>query len=97
MSYSHHFIIKVLKLKAEGFSYKFLSDKFDIAVRSIQNWKQGNLPTGSRNKSNLKLDIEKLKIDIQLHNDSYQYEHPIRYQISYPHISKYIMKNNHSS
>ena len=94
MSYSHHFIIKVLKLKAEGFSYKFLSDKFDIAVRSIQNWKQGNLPTGSRNKSNLKLDIEKLKIDIQLHNDSYQYERAERLGVCKSSIGYNLKKLN---
>ena len=94
MSYSHHFIMKVLKLKAEGFSYKFLSDKFDIAVRSIQNWKQGNLPTGSRNKSNLKLDIEKLKIDIQLHDDSYQYERAERLGVCKSSIGYNLKKLN---
>ena len=64
MAYSHHFIKKILKLKSEGMSFLKLADKFNISVRSIQEWLKGNLPKGTRNRPNTKLDIEKLKQDI---------------------------------
>ena len=71
MAYSHHFIKKVLKLKSEGMSFLKLADKFNISVRSIQEWLKGNLPKGTRNKPNTKLDIEKLKQDILDYPDGY--------------------------
>ena len=61
MAYSHHFIKKVLKLKSEGMSFSQLTNKFNISVRSIQEWRKGNLPKGARNKPNTKLDLERLK------------------------------------
>ncbi|MEY8717383.1 IS630 transposase-related protein [Francisella philomiragia] len=64
MPYSHHFIKKVLNLKSEGMSFIKLSKKFNISVRSIQKWLKGNLPKGTRNKPNTKLDINKLKQDV---------------------------------
>lgn len=74
MSYSLHFIKKVLKLKSEGMSYKKLSNKFDISVSAILDWKKGKLPKGKRNKPNTKLDIEALKKDVELYPDAYQKE-----------------------
>ena len=52
-------------------SFLKLSNKFNISVRSIQEWLKGNLPKGTRNKPNTKLDIEKLKQDILDYPDGY--------------------------
>ena len=82
MAYSHHFIKKVLKLKSEGMSFSQLTNKFNISVRSTQEWRKGNLPKGTRHKPNTKLDLE---ID---YPDSYLKERGVRlgvndYCISY--------------
>lgn len=47
--YNLHFIKKVLELR-KTLSIKKLAEKFDISTRTIQNWEQGKLPTGKRNK-----------------------------------------------
>ena len=82
MAYSHHFIKKVLKLKSEGMSFIKLSKKFNISVRSIQEWRKGNLPKGTRNKPNTKLDLEKLKQDVIDYPDSYLKERGVRLGVS---------------
>ena len=80
MSYSYHFIKKVLKLKSEGMSFIKLSKKFDISVRSIQEWLKGNLPKGTRNKPNTKLNINKLKQDVIDYPDGYLQERATRWE-----------------
>lgn len=82
MSYSHHFIKKVLKLKSEGMSFIKLSKKFDISVRSIQEWLKGNIPKGTRNKPNTRLDINKLKQDVIDYPDGYLQERATRLGVS---------------
>ena len=92
MAYSHHFIKKVLKLKEEGMSFIKLSKKFNISVRSIQEWKKGNLPKGKRNKPNVKLDLELLKKDILDFPDAYLKERTIRLGVSGNCISQNLKK-----
>ncbi len=92
MAYSHHFIKKVLKLKLEGMSFLKLADKFNISVRSIQEWLKGNLPKGTRNKANTKLDIEKLKQDILDYPDGYLKERAERLGVSDHCISQNLKK-----
>ena len=82
MAYSHHFIKKVLKLKEEGMSFIKLSKKFNISVRGIQEWKKGNLPKGTRNKPNVKLDLKLLKKNILDFSDAYLKERAERLGVS---------------
>ncbi len=77
MAYSHHFIKKILKPKSEGMSFIKLRDKFDISVRSIQEWLKGNLPKGTRNKPNTKLNLDMLKQDVIDYPDGYLKERAI--------------------
>lgn len=94
MSYSHHFIKKVLKLKSEGMSFIKLSKKFDISVRSIQEWLKGNIPKGTRNKPNTRLDINKLKQDVIDYPDGYLQERATRLGVSEFCISYNLKKLN---
>jgi len=94
MSYSHHFIKKVLKLKSEGMSFIRLSKKFNISVRSIQEWLKGNLPKGTRNKPNTKLNLEDLKQDILKYPDAYLKERAQRLGVSDHCISLNLKKLN---
>ena len=81
MAYNLQFINKVLKLRSE-LSIQKLSKKFNISTRTIQNWIQGKLPTGKRNKHNVKLDLELLREDVKNYPDSYQYERAKRLMVS---------------
>ena len=94
MAYSHHFIKKVLKLKSEGMSFIKLSKKFNISVRSIQEWLKGNLPKGTRNKANTKLDLNKLKQDVMDYPDGYLQERAARLGVSDFCISYNLKKLN---
>ncbi|APC90873.1 MULTISPECIES: IS630 transposase-related protein [Francisella] len=91
MAYSHHFIKKVLKLKPEGVSFLKLSNRFNISVRSIQEWLKGNLPKGTRNKPNTKLDLVKLKQDVLDYPDAYLKERAERLGVS-EHCISYNLK-----
>lgn len=91
--YNLHFIKKVLKQR-ETLSIKKLSEKYDISTRTIQNWIQGKLPQGKRNKPNTKLDIAQLIDDVKNHPDSYQYERAERLGVSASCIWKNLRKLN---
>ena len=92
MAYSHHFIKKILKPKSEGMSFIKLRDKFDISVRSIQEWLKGNLPKGTRNKPNTKLNLDMLKQDVIDYPDGYLKERAIRLGVSDYCISHNLKK-----
>ena len=94
MAYSNHFIKKVLKLKSDGMSFIKLSKKFNISVRSIQEWLKGNLPKGTRNKPNTKLNLEDLKQDIIKYPDAYLKERAQRLAVSDHCISLNLKKLN---
>ncbi len=79
--YSLQFIKKVLKQR-NVLSIQKLSDKYDISTRTIQNWIQGKLPKGTRNKPNIKLSIAALIEDVKQYPDSYQYERAERLGVS---------------
>lgn len=79
--YSIHFINKVLKQR-EFLSIQKLAEKYSISTRTIQNWQQGKLPKGKRNKPNLKLNKDLLLDDIKQYPDAYQYERAKRLGVS---------------
>lgn len=79
--YSSQFINKVLKQR-DNLSIQKLSEKYDISTRTIQNWIQGKLPKGKRNKPNTKLDMNLLIEDVNQYPDSYQYERAARLGVS---------------
>ena len=94
MSYSHHFIKKVLKLLKEGHSYRKLSSRFKISTTSITNWKKGILPKGKRNKSNTKLNLEALKQDVLDYPDAYHYERANRLGVKKSCVGANLKKLN---
>lgn len=79
--YNQQFINKVLLLR-KSLSIRKLAEKYNISTRTIQNWEQGNLPTGKRNKPNSKLDKLELIEDVELYPDAYQYERAQRLKVS---------------
>lgn len=81
LMYNLHFIKKVLLLR-KSLSIRKVSEKYNISTRSIQNWEQGKLPGGKRNKPNTKLDKSVLIEDVKQYPDSYQYERAERLKVS---------------
>ena len=79
--YNLHFIKKVLKQR-ESLSIQKLAEKYNLSTRTIQNWIQGKLPSGKRNKPNTRLDINLLIEDIKEYPDAYQYERANRLKVS---------------
>ena len=79
--YNMHFIKKVLSQRTK-LSIRNLAEKYDIGTTTIQEWLKGNFPKGTRNKPNLKLDIEKLKQDVIDYPDAYQSERAERLGVS---------------
>jgi len=79
--YGLHFINKVLKQR-KFLSIQKLAEKYSISTRTIQNWLQGKLPTGKRNKPNSKLNKDLLLDDIKKYPDAYQYERAERLGVS---------------
>ena len=75
-------------------SFIKLSKKFNISVRSIQEWLKGNLPKGTRNKPNTKLDLNKLKQDVINYPDAYLQERATRLGVSDFCISYNLKKLN---
>ena len=79
--YGLHFINKVLKQR-KFLSIQKLAEKYSISTRTIQNWLQGKLPKGKRNKPNSKLNKDLLLDDIKQYPDAYQYERAERLWVS---------------
>ena len=73
-------------------SFLKLADKYNISVRSIQEWLKGNLPKGTRNRPNTKLDIDELKQDILNYPDGYLKERAERLGVSDHCISQNLKK-----
>jgi transposase len=63
-------------------SIRKLAEKYDISTRTIQNWEQGKLPIGKRNKPNSSLDKLLLLDDVKQYPDAYQYERAERLKVS---------------
>lgn len=89
--YNLHFIKKVLKQR-ESLSIQKLADKYDLSTRTIQNWIQGKLPLGKRNRPNTKLDLDELIEDVKLYPDAYQYKRAERLGVSESCIWKNLKK-----
>ena len=79
--YNLFFIKKVLQQRKQ-FSIHKLAEKYGLSTRTIQNWEQGKLPKGKRNKPNTVLDINLLTEDVKLYPDAYQYERAQRLNVS---------------
>ena len=83
MTYSLDFRKRVLQIKSEkSLSDAKLSDMFNVSMRSIIRWKRRIEPCSTRNKPATKIDMDKLKKDIENNPDSYQYERANIFKVS---------------
>lgn len=83
MTYPIQFRRQVLKIKEkESLSFSEVAKKFSISKATIFGWSQNIEPQKHRNKKWSKIDIIKLKKDIEDHPDSYCYERAKRLGVS---------------
>ena len=83
MTYSIDFRKKILEVKEkENLSFTQLSKRFCVGRNTIFTWTKSLEPKTSRNKPATKINMEKLKEDIENHSDAYQYERAKRLGVS---------------
>lgn len=83
MTYPLQFRKKVLKIKEkEKLSFCEVAKRFSISKAAIFRWSQNIAPQKHRNRKWSKIDIIKLKKDIEDYPDSYCYERAKRLGVS---------------
>lgn len=83
MTYSIDFRKKVLSIKAsEGLSFAETAKRFRIGKNSVFLWTKRLMPKTTRDKASTKIDLDRLKADVESNPDSYQYERAERFNVS---------------
>lgn len=83
MTYSLDFRKKVLEVKTEEkLSYEETANRFKIGKTTRVRWHKKLEPQTTRNKPATKIDMERLKQDIEDYPDAYQYERAQRFGVS---------------
>ena len=71
----------ILSKVVEGDSVRQLADEYQISTNTIQRWK--TYPERKSRKSTPnKIDDDKLRADVKIYPDDYQYERPRRFNCS---------------
>ena len=73
----------VLKVREkEGLSIKEVAERFCVGVASVMRWLNRIEPKTKRNKPATKIDMERLKRDVEQYPDAYQVERAGRLGVS---------------
>lgn len=83
MTYPLKFRQKVLEVKKQcGLTYDETAKRFCIGKDSLVRWKNNIEPKTTKNRPSLKIDMEKLKKDVEEHPDGYLHERAERLSVS---------------
>ena len=83
MTYSLDYRQRVMELKKkEGLTFSATSKRFGIGIASLFRWQKELAPKEKRNKPATKIDMEKLKKDVEKNPDRYQYERAEDYGVT---------------
>lgn len=83
MTYSKEFRKLVLKTKdKEGLTFQETAKRFSIGTTTLVRWVKNPTPKTTRNKPPTKIDMEKLRQDVEQYPDSYRYERAERLGVS---------------
>jgi transposase len=88
MTYPIGFRKKIIKLHKEGETYKELSIKFGVSMRTLIRWNKDIKPKLNRDSKYRKINDELLINDIIKYPDSYSYERASRLGCSTSGIQK---------
>lgn len=81
--YSLDFRERVFSIqKREALTFKETSERFGVGMRTLFAWKKRIEPCLKRNKPATKIDMEKLRNDVEENPDDYQYERAKRFGVS---------------
>ena len=105
MTYSSDLRRHVLSIrKKEGLTYAETSKRFGIGVASLTRWNNKIEPKAHRDNRPRKIDLEKLRLDVENDPDAFQYEraerfgvHPKSMWSALKKIGVSYKKNNSSS
>lgn len=91
--YSLDFRKRVLAIKKkEKLTFEATSKRFDIGIRTLFRWANRLEPYTTRNKPATKIDMERLKRDVQENPDRYQYERARMFQVTARGIGKALQR-----
>ena len=83
MTYSLDFRTRVLAIKKEeGLTYEQAAERFKVGRASLLRWNKEIQPKTKRNKPPVKIDNDKLREDVAMYPDAYQYERAARFNVS---------------
>lgn len=75
MAYSLDFRKRVFAVqKQEQLTFEETSKRFHVPIRTLFRWQRRIEPKTTRSKPAVKIDMEALKKDVELHPDKFQYE-----------------------
>ena len=95
MTYSLDFRQKVFAYKEKHqLTFEQTSKHFEINNETLYRWKYKMEPCVSRDKPATKVDIERLKEDVALHPDAYQWERAQRLNVGQPAIHYALKRLN---
>lgn len=83
MTYSIDFRRKVLSIKErEQLSFEAIAQRFEVGKASVVRWSKDIEVRRTRQKPATKIDMEKLRQDVEQYPDAYQYERALRLGVS---------------
>ena len=83
MTYPLKFRQKVLSVKEQySLTYEETAKRFCIGKDSLTRWKNNIEPKATKNRPSIRVDMEKLKKDIEEYPDGYMYERAQRLSVS---------------
>ena len=83
MTYSIDFRRKVLSIKErEQLSFEAIAQRFEVGKASVVRWSKDIEVRRTRQKPATKIDMEKLRQDVEQYPDAYQSERALRLGVS---------------
>lgn len=98
MTYSVDLRKKVLEMQAKNnWDAKKTAEHFDISPMSVMRWNKKLEPKATRERPQIKIDLEALKKDIEANPSSYIYERAKKFNVSASGMHKAIKKLGYSN
>jgi transposase len=92
MTYSVHFRKKVLAKLEAGTSMREAATQYELSTATIQSWKRKLEPKAVRDTKPRVIHDDALRLDVELHPDSYQRERADRLNCSTRGIGKALKR-----
>ena len=95
MTYSLDFRQHVLAYKEKyNLSFEQTSQHFDVGIRTLFRWSKDIAPCQTKKRPALKVDMQKLKQDVESYPDDYQWERGKRLGVGQPTIHYALKRLN---